>query len=156
MLDRSDSQLDPEKQERLRAAIAYNARQQAAIQEMSIIVEAVSRMPQRERDFSWWQELRHHLYKKYRIDSFKRRTLPGRALPIKKEKDRVDGYEDVSDRMIDVLRLLADGLTVRQIARELGVSDNTAKTHVHRIHKRFAARSSAQAVAIALRVGLIE
>jgi DNA-binding NarL/FixJ family response regulator len=141
----------PLSEERMREAIEYDARQQAAIREMSIIVDAVSRMPHRERDFTWWQELRHHLYKKHRIDSFARIPIPG-ASPTEDLSD----YSDVTDRMVDVLRCLASGLTIRQISRELGVSENTAKTHVHRIHKRFSATTSAQAVAIALRVGLIE
>ncbi len=62
----------------------------------------------------------------------------------------------LTPRELEVLRLLAKGLTNRQIASELGVSMETIKTHVERICHRVGASDRTGAVAIALRAGVIE
>lgn len=54
-----------------------------------------------------------------------------------------------------VLRLIAAGLTDAQIGSELGMSMHTARTHAANINRKLRARSRAQAVAIAMREGLI-
>jgi DNA-binding NarL/FixJ family response regulator len=51
--------------------------------------------------------------------------------------------------------LLAEGLSNRSIARRLGVTEHTAKFHVNAILGKLRARSRADAVARALRLGLV-
>jgi DNA-binding NarL/FixJ family response regulator len=55
-----------------------------------------------------------------------------------------------------VLELLADGLTLRQIARRLGLSPRTIESHVTKAYRKLRARSRVQAVSRAARYGLIE
>ena len=53
---------------------------------------------------------------------------------------------DLSERETEVLGLLAEGLSVRQIATKLMISLSTAKTHVHRILEKLGVTSRTQAV----------
>jgi DNA-binding CsgD family transcriptional regulator len=61
----------------------------------------------------------------------------------------------LSPRFLDVLRLMAEGKTTREIALELGLSRHTVKNYIERIYERLGARDRVQAVSIALRAGLI-
>lgn len=63
--------------------------------------------------------------------------------------------EPLTPRERDVLQLLATGLTNREIARQLAVSENTAKFHVSSILMKLDAASRAEAVALAARRGLL-
>ena len=62
----------------------------------------------------------------------------------------------LSPREAEVLRLLADGLGVAQISRQLFVSESTTKTHISKIYEKLGAANRAQAIMSALRLGLIE
>jgi DNA-binding NarL/FixJ family response regulator len=55
----------------------------------------------------------------------------------------------LSDRQIDVLRLLAQGLTNRQIGERLVLSPRTAERHVQDIYLRIGASSRAAAALFA-------
>jgi DNA-binding NarL/FixJ family response regulator len=61
----------------------------------------------------------------------------------------------LTPRELEVLQLIADGLGGHQIARTLYVSDDTVKTHVSHVLNKLGATSRANAVAIAIRSGLI-
>jgi DNA-binding NarL/FixJ family response regulator len=58
-------------------------------------------------------------------------------------------------RELDVLRLVARGLSNRQIAAELFISGNTAGVHVSRILGKLGVTSRTQAAAIAHRHNLL-
>jgi DNA-binding NarL/FixJ family response regulator len=58
-------------------------------------------------------------------------------------------------RELEVLQLLAQGLTNRQMAQRLGVSEHTVKFHVTALLGKFDARTRAEAVARAIRLGLL-
>jgi DNA-binding CsgD family transcriptional regulator len=61
----------------------------------------------------------------------------------------------VTRRELEVLELVADGMSTREIAQRLWVTDETVKTHVRRLHDRLGARTRAHAVAIAFRSGIL-
>ena len=61
----------------------------------------------------------------------------------------------LTDRELAVLEAAACGLTNEHIGRRLGISADTVKTHMKRAFRRLDARDRAQAVAIAVRRGLI-
>jgi DNA-binding CsgD family transcriptional regulator len=63
--------------------------------------------------------------------------------------------EALTPRELQVLKMLATGLANKEIAGELGISDHTAKFHVAQILAKLNAGSRAEAVAIAIRSGLI-
>lgn len=63
--------------------------------------------------------------------------------------------EPMSERELEILRLLADGLSNREIAEKLVISVGTAKSHVHHILEKVGGNSRAQAVAKARELGLL-
>lgn len=61
----------------------------------------------------------------------------------------------MADREVRILRLVADGKDTREIAQELNYSERTVKNVLHDVTTRFQLRNRAQAVAYAVREGLI-
>jgi two-component system, NarL family, response regulator YdfI len=67
------------------------------------------------------------------------------------------GAHDVlTEREIQVLRLVAAGLPSKQIGTELGISETTVKTHLKDIFARLRVANRAEAASKALRLGLIQ
>ncbi len=64
-------------------------------------------------------------------------------------------YELLSEREIDVLRLLADGLSNREIAARLVLAEGTVKNHVSTILDKLHAANRTQAARVAREQGLI-
>jgi DNA-binding NarL/FixJ family response regulator len=61
----------------------------------------------------------------------------------------------LSDREIQVLKLVADGLDTRDIAVALNYSERTVKNVLHDVTSRLQLRNRSHAVAYAIREGLI-
>lgn len=66
------------------------------------------------------------------------------------------GEETLTGRELDVLRLVAGGNRNRDIAERLFISEETVKVHVKHIMEKLGASDRTQAVAIALRRGIIQ
>jgi len=65
-------------------------------------------------------------------------------------------FEDLSPKQLAALRLLALGLERKAIAEQMGVGEETVKTHLAEVRRKLGARTSAQAVAIGLINSLFE
>ncbi len=65
-------------------------------------------------------------------------------------------HDGLSQRELEVLRLVASGLTNRVVARQLGLSEKTVARHVSNIFTKIAVTSRAAATAYAYENGLIE
>jgi len=63
--------------------------------------------------------------------------------------------DPLSARELEVLRLLATGLTTAEVARELFVSVGTVKSHTGNIYRKLDARNRAEAIARARRLRLL-
>ena len=63
--------------------------------------------------------------------------------------------DDLSDRECEVLQLVADGATNKEIAAQLFISENTVNYHMKNILSKLHLRNRAQAVAYALQSGLV-
>lgn len=78
--------------------------------------------------------------------------LIGQAIAANPEEYLV---EELTEREMEVLELLADGLANKQIALELEISEHTVKFHVSSIYTKLGAANRTEAVRIGARLGLI-
>ena len=61
----------------------------------------------------------------------------------------------ITKRELEILELMAQGMSNREIAEKLFVSENTVKTHSSRVFDKLGARRRTQAVQIGKEMGLI-
>lgn len=83
---------------------------------------------------------------------------PGAALALvesMQEGERAEEF-DLSERELEVLTVLCEGKSNREIGVALHISPLTVKTHLQSIFQKLSASDRAQAVAIALRSGLVK
>jgi DNA-binding CsgD family transcriptional regulator len=81
----------------------------------------------------------------------------GLLKPIdRKPRARPLRFGDLTPRQHEVLRHLGDGCATRDIAREMGISEETVRNHVRGILKSLGAHSRLEAVAIAHAEGLLD
>jgi DNA-binding NarL/FixJ family response regulator len=76
------------------------------------------------------------------------RTDPGAAKPQLP-------YERLTQRELEVLQSAADGLTNREIAERLFISEKTVKNHISNIFSKLNVNDRTQAILYALRQGLV-
>ena len=67
-----------------------------------------------------------------------------------------EGDRTLTVRQREILQMLADGMQTEAVARKLGLSTETVRTHTKRILAKLHADTRTQAVAIAIRNSLIE
>jgi len=82
------------------------------------------------------------------IERFCRVPVPGSATSV--------ALAGLTERELDVLKLIARGLSNAEIAESLVIGEATVKTHVNRILAKLELRDRAQAVVLAYETGLVE
>jgi DNA-binding NarL/FixJ family response regulator len=82
------------------------------------------------------------------VERFVRRPAPGAAVQGR--------LGELTDRELEVLNLIARGLSNSEIAAQLFLSEATVKTHVTRILAKLDLRDRVQAVVLAYESGLVE
>ena len=82
------------------------------------------------------------------VDEFVRRPPPGTARP--------SALDELTPRELDVLKLIARGLSNANIATSLFLSEATVRTHVSRVLAKLQVRDRTQAVVIAYESGLVQ
>lgn len=71
-------------------------------------------------------------------------------------REGVEVAADLTGRERQILELLSDGRTTRQIATRLGISPRTVETHVAKVYRKLGVRTRVQAVSRAATLGLVE
>ena len=78
------------------------------------------------------------------------------AMSILRTADENGEVNDLlSDRQVEILQRIADGLSTKQVARELGISHKTVYNHLNAIYRRLDTQSLTHAVLSAVRKGII-
>ena len=83
------------------------------------------------------------------MDRFRRAATPVGTTRL---KNPVDLVEPLTERELDVVRFLPSRLTVREIAGELYISQNTLKFHLKVIYRKLGVSSRAEASEVARRM----
>ena len=76
------------------------------------------------------------------------------AQPFVLNEDRLRNL-GITKRELEILELIAQGMSNREIAEKLFVSENTVKTHSSRLFDKLSAKRRTQAVQIGKEMGLI-
>jgi NarL family two-component system response regulator LiaR len=87
----------------------------------------------------------------------RQRVLAPEATEALVQAMQMEGYEEanLSDREIDVLRLVAESLTNIEISTRLWIAESTVRYHVSNIFSKLGARNRAEAVRMAVAPRLI-
>jgi DNA-binding NarL/FixJ family response regulator len=83
------------------------------------------------------------------------RFINGLLNPTEASSDRRGNRFGLTSRESDVLRLLAEGQTDKQIADALFIGVRTAESHVSSVLSKLGARNRAEAAAYAVREGVV-
>jgi DNA-binding NarL/FixJ family response regulator len=87
--------------------------------------------------------------------SVTRRLLDRFAEPVPERAGDVPSFNELTEREVEVLRLVALALSNAEIAKRLDVSEATVKTHVSAVLRKLGLRDRVQAVVLAYDVGLV-
>ena len=79
---------------------------------------------------------------------------PG-AVPVRTRGSRLAGAEGLSSREAEVLQLVADGRSNKEIGVALGLSALTVKSHLARIARKLGTGDRAEMVVVAMRAGVV-
>lgn len=81
---------------------------------------------------------------------------PKPLLILGESDEKFDRVEPLSERELEVLNLIAGGLSNREISQKLYISVNTVKGHTRNIYGKLAVKNRAQAIVRARSIGLLE
>lgn len=94
------------------------------------------------------------LTRKKEVVVVKEVPVPVAAQPFALNEGRVKDL-GITKRELEILELIAQGMSNREIAEKLFVSENTVKTHSSRLFDKLSAKRRTQAVQIGKEMGLI-
>ena len=81
---------------------------------------------------------------------------PAQSKEIRSGQSTAEWVEQLSERELEVLQLIAEGVSRQEIASQLVLSLNTVKTHARNIYSKLGVNNQMQAVGKARLLGLLE
>lgn len=153
----------------------------SAMEDLALVVDVVGRVPHANHSVYWWSKVKQNILDRHGLKSFeataakprrvqcesctetakelakvKRQAKEGRtAPPMWTSRGQKPETLGLSEAEIRVLAVIAEGCTTKGAAARLNLTENTVKKHLSHIYRRLNATSGAQAVAMAIRAGLI-
>jgi two-component system, NarL family, response regulator LiaR len=101
------------------------------------------------------EELVLAIHQVYRGESSLNPSIARKVLgELAQPAEHLDAFEPLTEREVEVLRMVAQGLSNRDIAASLIISEPTVRTHVSKILSKLHLASRVQAALYALREGL--
>lgn len=101
------------------------------------------------------EEIINAVHKVYRRKFILDRTITSKIVDSIAETNEPPIYEDLTDREMEILALVATGLTNRLIGDELQISDRTVQGHISRVFAKLQVISRTEAVMRGLSLGWI-
>jgi DNA-binding NarL/FixJ family response regulator len=95
------------------------------------------------------------LYKAIKVVAQGQTYLPSQISRSLVEEIQTPVSEPLTEREKDVLRLLVQGHSNKEIARHLHIAEETVKTHIKRIYGKLGVQSRAQAILTTMRLSLV-
>ncbi|MFN8049983.1 MAG: LuxR C-terminal-related transcriptional regulator [Acidimicrobiales bacterium] len=74
---------------------------------------------------------------------------------LRAAEDASASVEILSERQVEILQMVANGLGTKQVARELGITQKTVHNHLNAIYRKLDTQSLTHAVLSAVRLGII-
>jgi DNA-binding NarL/FixJ family response regulator len=93
-----------------------------------------------------------HTGKKILSEDITDMVIKGYLEPVETD----DGFSELSEREVEILRLLAEGNSTREISDKLFISVKTVGTHKQHILEKLDLKSNADIIKYALRKGFIQ
>ncbi len=121
-------------------------------EEGSLIAESLAALLQHDR---LGDVQRRHVEKILAAFSDSQPEQPVSSRPTVRDESAIDLIEPLTDRELDVLRLMAEGLKYEGIAQRLFISVNTVRSHVKVIYGKLQVQNRTQAVERARRLQLL-
>ncbi len=75
---------------------------------------------------------------------------------LKSARAEEAGQDLLSDRQVEILQAIADGMSTKQAGRHLGITTKTVHNHLNAIYRKLDAQSLTHAVLSAVRLGIID
>ena len=84
-----------------------------------------------------------------------RKTLKRLASAVHRARIKHRALSTLTPRELEILRFLAEGLSNRECANRLGISERTVESHIGKIYRKLETRSRMEAVTKAMALGLL-
>ena len=98
-----------------------------------------------DKTLSWY------VYNTYNNEMIEKKTKQAISLNIKETKNT----EQLTNRELEIVKLISDGYSNKQISAKLFVSNNTIKTHRQHIYEKLRVNKSSEMIKVCLSKGII-
>ena len=106
--------------------------------------------------FTDFAEVRKAVYAVYRGDSYYQENLKYILTRKKPTLSKNDKISNLTKRELEILKLLAGGLTNKEISEHFKISDRTVKNHIFSLFRKIQVNDRTQAAVYAIKNGIVD